>query len=138
MEDLDPANRTLYDRPVPFSSEVKRQNAIGEYSKYATYRERGYSSGSYWLCVACRESDRTCGRLASVWSHLKTGGSSHPEEGRSTTALRLSGSTRGRLSSSPPPVMCAIPCRLRGVEDGEEEIQNYCMHTHLHIVDTAH
>ena len=51
----------------------------------------------------------TCGKLANVCNHLKTGGSTQLDAGRSTIAAKLSGRTRGRLSRSPPPVICAMP-----------------------------
>ena len=78
----------------------------------------------------------TCGKLARVCSHLKTGGSSHPEEGKSTSADRLSGSTLGRLSSNPPPVMCAMPYERERRRGGVEEQQcqlMWCESSHLRL-----
>src|SRR5258706_1352478 len=55
------------------------------------------------------------------WSHLKIGGTSHVDP--STTAAVPCGSTRGRLSVIPPPVMCAIafmrPASSKGLMNGK-------------------
>ena len=45
--------------------------------------------------------------LPTSWKNLKIGGTSH--ERQSNTASTPFGSMRGTLSTSPPPVMCAMP-----------------------------
>ena len=66
----------------------------------------------------------TCGKLANVCNHLKTGGSSQVDAGRSTIAAKLSGRTRGRLSRSPPPVICAMPFPFNLIIQVGEFIKN--------------
>eukprot|EP00302_Diacronema_sp_CCMP2436_P021670 CAMPEP_0179969240 /NCGR_PEP_ID=MMETSP0983-20121128/34426_1 /TAXON_ID=483367 /ORGANISM="non described non described, Strain CCMP 2436" /LENGTH=91 /DNA_ID=CAMNT_0021883359 /DNA_START=352 /DNA_END=627 /DNA_ORIENTATION=+ len=51
-------------------------------------------------------------------SQAKTGGSSH--DVRSSSAERASGRTRGRLSTSPPPVMCAMPLSSPALHRGRQ------------------